>query len=218
MGTPLQGPCQAMKSLYIVEIIGFLFYIGVWMLNRNIGIIDISVDVNRNIGGAHMAGQERILDLTKELGQLGDLIGKAPNLDDFLSSGLAWLGDMAPYDLATVWQIDGDQLRVRTAVGRLTTRKVLEHVVDLSKQKDLLRVLAGRTQSLTRSTTTLRVTVTCSMASSNCCRVIAVWSFHSMRVNKPLDCYRWTAICASPIAATCCSWSNCTAASWPLGC
>ena len=118
------------------------------MLNRNIGIIDISVDVNRNIGGAHMAGQERILDLTKELGQLGDLIGKAPNLDDFLSSGLAWLGDMAPYDLATVWQIDGDQLRVRTAVGRLTTRKVLEHVVDLSKQKDLRRVLAGRTPKL----------------------------------------------------------------------
>ena len=87
---------------------------------------------------------DQTLDLTKELGQLGELIGRSPDLDDFLSAGLTWLGEMAPYDLATVWEVSGEQLKVRTAAGRLTSRKVLEHVVDLRTHKDLRRVLAGR--------------------------------------------------------------------------
>ncbi len=67
-----------------------------------------------------------------------------PNLDDFLEAGLAWLEGVTPYDLATVWQVDGDRLRVRMARGRLKSQRVLQHVVALSEHDDLRRVLQER--------------------------------------------------------------------------
>jgi len=88
-----------------------------------------------------------ILDLTRELGELGALLAELPDLDDFLEAGLAWLAAVAPYDLATIWQIDGDQadrLKVRVARGTLTSRKVLEHTVELGHHPELKRVLTSR--------------------------------------------------------------------------
>ncbi len=66
------------------------------------------------------------------------------DLDDFLDAGLSWLQGVAPYDLATVWQVEGDKLKVRTAKGPLNSKKVLQHVVDLKEHDDLRRVLLDR--------------------------------------------------------------------------
>lgn len=85
-----------------------------------------------------------VLDLTREWGELGDLLRLAPEPDDFLEAGLAWLEGIAPYDLATVWEVDGDVLKVRTARGKLKTQKVLQHEVDLKTHDDLRRVLRDR--------------------------------------------------------------------------
>lgn len=71
-------------------------------------------------------------------------MGEIPNLDDFLDAGLAWLEGVTPYDLATVWQVDGDRLRVRMARGRLKSQRVLQHTVSLKEHDDLRRVLAER--------------------------------------------------------------------------
>jgi transcriptional regulator with GAF, ATPase, and Fis domain len=67
-----------------------------------------------------------------------------PDIDDFLEAGLAWLEGVTPYDLATVWQVDGAKLRVRAARGRLKSRTVMRHEVDLGSHSDLRRVLEGR--------------------------------------------------------------------------
>ena len=66
------------------------------------------------------------------------------DLDDFLDAGLSWLAGVAPYDLATVWQVDGNKLKVRTAKGPLNSKKVLQHEVDLSEHDGLRRVLLDR--------------------------------------------------------------------------
>ncbi len=85
-----------------------------------------------------------VLDLANQLKELGALVERVPDLDDFLDAGLKWLAEVTPYDLATVWQVDGDILKVRTAQGRLTSRKVLAHQVNLGAHQDLKRVLQDR--------------------------------------------------------------------------
>lgn len=67
-----------------------------------------------------------------------------PDMDDFLETGLAWLEGVTPYDLATVWVVEGTQLKVRAARGRLRSQRVMRHAVDLGAHPDLRRVLEAR--------------------------------------------------------------------------
>ena len=85
-----------------------------------------------------------ILDLTRELGSLSEVIDRHANIDDFLEAGLSWLEQVVPYDLATIWEIDGESLRVRWARGALASSSVLNHHIDLRTHPTLRRVIQER--------------------------------------------------------------------------
>ena len=59
----------------------------------------------------------KLLDLTADLAQLVQLAGTDEGLDDLLRRGLDWVARLAEYDLATVFELDGDELVVRAARG-----------------------------------------------------------------------------------------------------
>jgi transcriptional regulator with GAF, ATPase, and Fis domain len=85
-----------------------------------------------------------ILDLTRELSALSDVIDRYANLDDFLEAGLSWLEQVVSYDLATIWEVNGESLRVRWARGSLASPAVFEHRIDLTKHPVLRRVIHER--------------------------------------------------------------------------
>ncbi len=85
-----------------------------------------------------------VQNLPAELAELRRALAALPELEDFVEAGLAWLEGIAPYDLATIWVVEGDQLVVKTARGRLKSPKVLSHVVSLREHQDLRRVLMER--------------------------------------------------------------------------
>jgi hypothetical protein len=46
-----------------------------------------------------------VLDLTHDLGHLVDLAASPAAVDELLRRGLDWVSKLAPYDLATVFEI-----------------------------------------------------------------------------------------------------------------
>ncbi len=73
----------------------------------------------------------RDLDLTRDLAELVDLAA-ADEVDDLLRRGLDWLSRIAPYDLATVFELVGDRLVVRAARGPLVGDRVRGHALRLA--------------------------------------------------------------------------------------
>ncbi len=73
----------------------------------------------------------RELDLTRDLAELVELVA-ADEVDELIRRGLDWLSRLAPYDLATVFELDGDRLVVRAARGRLAGERVRGHVLELT--------------------------------------------------------------------------------------
>ncbi|EYF03236.1 sigma 54-interacting transcriptional regulator [Chondromyces apiculatus] len=67
------------------------------------------------------AGAQELADLAR----LAD--GTEVTLDELLQRGLEWLGRLAPYDLAVVFELKGDELRARAACGPLSRPEVREH-------------------------------------------------------------------------------------------
>ena len=53
------------------------------------------------------------LDLTKDLKELVGLAAQEQNERELLRRGLDWLARIAPYDLATVFVLEGERLAVR---------------------------------------------------------------------------------------------------------
>jgi transcriptional regulator with GAF, ATPase, and Fis domain len=64
-----------------------------------------------------------------DLARLAD--GRAEALDELLERGLEWLGRLAPYDLAVIFELEGDELRARAARGPLLRGEVREHRIRL---------------------------------------------------------------------------------------
>ena len=83
------------------------------------------------------------LDLAQDLSELARLVPAALTLEELLRRGLDWLERVAPYDLATVFALEGQRLRVQAARGRLASR-VKGHSLPLERFPTLREVLDTR--------------------------------------------------------------------------
>ncbi|MBL8681649.1 MAG: sigma 54-interacting transcriptional regulator [Myxococcales bacterium] len=87
-------------------------------------------------GGVH-AGQAhalaRELDLTRDLRNIARVLGEGEGVDELIRRGLDWLARVAPYDLATLFELEGDRLVVRAARGRLANDAVKRHAISLDE-------------------------------------------------------------------------------------
>lgn len=68
----------------------------------------------------------------------------AEELDRLLAQTLDSLATLVPYDLATVFELDGDRLTVRMARGALVDDRVLRHTLDLGALPSMRRSLETR--------------------------------------------------------------------------
>ncbi len=84
------------------------------------------------------------LDLTHDLRALASMASDDDGLDDLMRRGLDWLARLAPYDLATVFALDGARLVVRAARGRLADERVRGHEVSLDAFPTIREALETR--------------------------------------------------------------------------
>ena len=84
------------------------------------------------------------LDLTRDLGQLAQLASTDEAVEDLFRRGLDWLGRIAPYDLATLFLLEGKKLVARAARGPLASDKVRHHELSLSDFPTIREALETR--------------------------------------------------------------------------
>jgi transcriptional regulator with GAF, ATPase, and Fis domain len=83
-------------------------------------------------------------DYTADLERLTALASDPNALEEVLSRGLASLARIVPYDLAAVYELDGEDLFVRAAVGALASDRVRRNRLSLARFPALRRALAAR--------------------------------------------------------------------------
>ena len=83
-------------------------------------------------------------DYTADLERLTALASDPSALEEVLSRGLASLARIVPYDLAAVYELDGEDLFVRAAVGALASDRVRRNRLSLARFPALRRALAAR--------------------------------------------------------------------------
>jgi transcriptional regulator with GAF, ATPase, and Fis domain len=84
------------------------------------------------------------LDLTRDLKDLAGLAGRGETVEDLLRRGLDWLGRVTPFDLATVFDLQGSRLVVRMAKGRLADDRVRHHSLTLDAFPSIREALETR--------------------------------------------------------------------------
>jgi transcriptional regulator with GAF, ATPase, and Fis domain len=84
------------------------------------------------------------VDLTRDLHDLVGLAAREDGVEDLLRRGLDWLQRVAPYDLATIFVLEGATLVARTARGRLASDKVRRHELALADFPTLREALETR--------------------------------------------------------------------------
>ena len=84
------------------------------------------------------AGARELADVAR----LAD--GTEGALDDLLERGLEWLGRIAPYDLAVVFELEGEELCARAARGALVRPEVREHRIHLDDFPSIRTALEER--------------------------------------------------------------------------
>jgi transcriptional regulator with GAF, ATPase, and Fis domain len=84
------------------------------------------------------------VDLTQDLKELVTLATREDGVDGLLRRGLDWLGRIAPYDLATVFVLEGGRLVSRAARGPLASEKVKHHELKLSDFPSIREALETR--------------------------------------------------------------------------
>ncbi len=85
-----------------------------------------------------------LVDLTDDLKHLVQLAASEDATEDLLRRGLDWLGRLAPYDLACVFTLDGDELKVRVARGPLAGPQVRAHRLPLQRFPTIREALETR--------------------------------------------------------------------------
>jgi len=85
-----------------------------------------------------------VIDLTADLRELVQLAATPDSVEDLLRRGLDWLARIAPYDLATVFMLDGERLRVRAARGPLAGPAVRGHELALADFPTIREALQTR--------------------------------------------------------------------------
>jgi transcriptional regulator with GAF, ATPase, and Fis domain len=84
------------------------------------------------------------LDLTRDLRNLARLASEGEGPEELIRRGLDWIARVAPYDLATLFELDGDRLVVRTARGRLASEQVRRHAIALAEFPTVREALETR--------------------------------------------------------------------------
>lgn len=75
--------------------------------------------------------ERQAVDLTKDLKELVGFATKEQGEQDLLRRGLDWLGRVAPYDLAAVFTLEGEFLRLRSARGPIADQRIANHALAL---------------------------------------------------------------------------------------
>jgi transcriptional regulator with GAF, ATPase, and Fis domain len=83
-------------------------------------------------------------DYTADLERLTALASDPSAIEEVLARGLASLARIVPYDLAAVYELDGEDLFVRAAVGALASDRIRRHRLSLARFPALRRALAAR--------------------------------------------------------------------------
>lgn len=78
-----------------------------------------------------VSGLREPVDLTKDLKELVGLATYEQSERELLRRGLDWLARVAPYDLATVFSLEGERLAVRIARGTLADERLNEYTLSL---------------------------------------------------------------------------------------
>jgi transcriptional regulator with GAF, ATPase, and Fis domain len=86
----------------------------------------------------------KLVDLTDDLKHLVQLAASDDATEDLLRRGLDWLARLAPYDLACVFTLDGDELKVRVARGPLAGPQVRAHRLSLQRFPTIREALETR--------------------------------------------------------------------------
>ncbi len=84
------------------------------------------------------------VDLTEDLHALVELASQPAALDEVLERALHSLRAVLPYDLAALYLLDGQTLRMRAAVGPLASAEVREHTLSLASFPTVRRALELR--------------------------------------------------------------------------
>ena len=85
-----------------------------------------------------------VLDLTADLTRLVDLATSEGAVEDLLRRGLEWVSRLAPYDLATIFELEGDALRIRAAKGPLASGDVRDHAIELARYPSIREAIETR--------------------------------------------------------------------------
>lgn len=83
------------------------------------------------------------VDLTSDLRELAHL-ATGESLDELLRRGLDWLARLAPYDLATVFELRDGRLVVRLARGPLADERIARHSLDLAAFPSVREAMESR--------------------------------------------------------------------------
>lgn len=83
--------------------------------------------------------------LSARLHELSQLTSRPEALDELLTGALHALHRVVPYDLAALYLLDGDVLRVRAAEGALVSPEVRRHTLRLARFPTIRRALSTRT-------------------------------------------------------------------------
>ena len=84
------------------------------------------------------------VDLTQDVRDLVRLAATEEGVDDLLRRGLDWLARIAPYDLATIFVLDGDELVIRAARGALAGPALDGHSLSLADFPTIREALETR--------------------------------------------------------------------------
>lgn len=85
------------------------------------------------------------LDYSADLQALASLVTSRAETVAVLDRALAALASLIPHDLAVVFRLEGQRLRVLTAAGPLADPKVRRHALDLSRYPTIRRAITLRT-------------------------------------------------------------------------
>ncbi len=84
---------------------------------------------------------KKLIDLTKDLEKAAKMGASFEVVEHLLGRGLETLGRLVPFDLATVMELEGEELRVRLARGILANAKVEEHRISLAQFPTIRKIL-----------------------------------------------------------------------------
>jgi transcriptional regulator with GAF, ATPase, and Fis domain len=90
------------------------------------------------------AATAKAIDLTRDLKELVGLATGEQAENELLRRGLDWLARVAPYDLATVFLLEGQRLAVQAARGSLADERLTNHTLSLQDFPTIQEALDSR--------------------------------------------------------------------------